>query len=700
MHGDNLQKRDMSRNILGSLTLVVTVVAALFLSGCGGDSKEQERLRREAEDMVYEAYMAKDYPRIIALVDSFKPLGNFSEGKACYWLGYAYDRMMQKRMAELYWKTGIAAVENSTDDEDIRVYAGIANRLTGLLSTWTEYEAAMKVAIPATERLKSLGRDTLSEYTNMLIYIGCAQSRFGLNEEKTKNSLEEAYSAHLDNIRRHPHAISYRDAIVGVINICYDYLEIADYEKARLWLERMSQLIDGYEKQADARPDYADKQRARHNIYLARALEGLGQKDEAAEAYKRFCQTEYFQTAEGKMLASDYLRLAGRWQDAADNFGRLDELLKVYRTSYSLEMIQKMHLRKYEVNMKAGRIDSAQAVCMAISEQLDTAITQSRRADALEQEAVHQKEQEMDAERERHLKGRIVSRMVLVVIIFVIMLIYIIVRHRMGARLAKAHNELKTAYDQLEETTTAKERMESELRIARDIQMSMVPSAFPEIDGLDMFASMTPAKEVGGDLYNFLRKGNKLYFCIGDVSGKGVPASLFMTLATHGFLSLASTGRTPAEIATRMNAELSINNEMGMFVTMFICMYDLKQHRIEYCNAGHNPPIIGNAEGQYTFLDVKEANAPIGLWPDLEYVGEEMDLPGDSMMLLYTDGLNEAENRQQEQYGEDRIIQLMTSHPSQSMRDIIEALKADADLFRDGAEQNDDLTMLAFRVSG
>ena len=219
------------------------------------------------------------------------------------------------------------------------------------------------------------------------------------------------------------------------------------------------------------------------------------------------------------------------------------------------------------------------------------------------------------------------------------------------------------------------------------------------LEGLDMYASMTPAKEVGGDLYNFLRKDDKLYFCIGDVSGKGVPASLFMAIVTRGFRTLALTGRTPAEIATRLNSELTESNEEGMFVTMFICMYDLKQGRIEYCNAGHNPPVIGNAEGQYAFLDVKEANAPIGLWPDLEYVGEEIDVFNDSMMLLYTDGLNEAENSQQEQYGEDRIIQLMTSHASLSMRDIIEALKADTDQFRDGAEQNDDLTMLAFRIT-
>ena len=279
----------------------------------------------------------------------------------------------------------------------------------------------------------------------------------------------------------------------------------------------------------------------------------------------------------------------------------------------------------------------------------------------------------MTAENERYVRQRHITRLVGMAATILFLIIYIIVRHRMGARLKKAHDELKTAYDQLEETTSAKERMESELRIARDIQMSMVPSVFPSVEGLDMYASMTPAKEVGGDLYNFVEKGDKLYFCIGDVSGKGVPASLFMTLATRGFLTL--------------------------FVTMFICMYDLKQGRIEYCNAGHNPPIIGNADGQFSFLDVKESNAPIGLWPDLEYVGEEMDLTDNSMMLLYTDGLNEAENRQQEQYGEERIIQFMNSHASQSTRDIIEALKADTDQFRDGAEQNDDLTMLAFRIT-
>ena len=711
----------MRKNILRSLTLVVTVVAAaLFLSGCGGNSKKQEK-RREAEDIVNKAYEARDYQRIIEVVDSLKSRGSMSEGKACYWLGYAYDRLMQKRMAELYWKKGIAAVENSIEAEDVKVYATIVQRLSVLMNVWGEYEAAQQIVQPAIEQLEKLGCDTTSDYANLLIYEGCYQSRLGISEAKANDYLEQGYRLHLDLIQRHPYYVYYRDAIIGLGILCNSHLDMHKYGKAYIWTERLADLIRGYEKVPDGRPGYAEKQWARYYINSAIALEGLGRKEEAAEAYQLFQKTSFSHTAEGKILASNYLGLAGRWQESADNFSNLSTLMEEQNIGYSLENIQKMLLKKYDVNRHAGRIDSAYAIGMEIIEQLDSAITQSRRADAIEQEAVHQKEKEMAAEREQNMRGRQVSRMVLVAIIFVIMLIYIIVRHRVGARLEKAHNELKTAYDQLEETTTAKERMESELRIARDIQMSMVPPMPPKLGGdrgmnegkfdvgsapqppnlggIDIWASMTPAKEVGGDLYNFLRKGDKLYFCIGDVSGKGVPASLFMTLATHGFLALASRGGTPAEIATRLNAELSENNEMGMFVTMFICMYDLKQGRMEYCDAGHNPPIIGNGKGQYSFLDIKETNAPIGLWPDLEYVGEEMDIPSDSMMLLYTDGLNEAENRQQEQYGEERIIQLMTSHASQNMHDMIEALKADADLFRDGAEQNDDLTMLALRVN-
>ena len=436
------------------LILALSITLIPILNGCSKDDADFKKRCEDAERVVYEAYLDKDYKRILTLTDSVRKDGLFSEGKACYWMGYAYDRLMRKRMAELYWKTGIAAVENSTDDEDVRVYAGITNRLTGLLTTWTEYEAALKVAIPATERLKSLGRDTTSEYTNMLIYIGCCRSRLGLSDKNTFNSLEEAYRAHLDNIKHHPNAISYRDAIVGVINICYNYLEIGDYENARVWLERMKQLIDGYEKQADMRPDYAEKQQARYDIYMARALEGLGRKDEAAEAYRKFCKTSFFKTAEGNILASDYLQLAGRWQDAADNFGSMNEMMKAYGTSYSLENIQKMLLKKYEVNIKAGRLDTARAVSISITEQLDSAITLSRSAEARAEAAVHQKELEMTAENERYMRQQHITRLAIMAAVILLLFVYIVVRHRVQARLAKAlehakeSDRMKTAFVQ------------------------------------------------------------------------------------------------------------------------------------------------------------------------------------------------------------------------------------------------------------
>ena len=394
-----------------------------LLTGCEENNEQQKRI--EAENMVYAAYKAKDYTRIITLADSFRNNGGFSEGKACYWLGYAYDRMLQKRMAELYWKTGIAAVENSTDDEDVRVYASIANRLTGLLNTWAEYEAVLKVAVPAVERLRSLNCDTTSEYTNMLIYIGCCQTRFGLGENKANEKLEEGYRAHLNNLKKHPYATNYRDAIIGVINISYTLMEMGDYDQAIVWLDRFNKLIKGYMEQEDAQKNYADKQWARYKIYCARALEGLGRKEEAAEAYREFSQTGFFQTAEGKILASDYLSLAGLWQEAADNFKSMETLMKEYGTAYSLENIQKMLIRKYEINKRAGRKDTALAVSVKIVEHLDSAITLARLAEVREGAAVQQKEQEITAENQRYQRQRQIGRVIGLMATIVFLLIYI-----------------------------------------------------------------------------------------------------------------------------------------------------------------------------------------------------------------------------------------------------------------------------------
>jgi serine phosphatase RsbU (regulator of sigma subunit) len=271
---------------------------------------------------------------------------------------------------------------------------------------------------------------------------------------------------------------------------------------------------------------------------------------------------------------------------------------------------------------------------------------------------------------------------------------YLYRRQLAARRLKHAYHKLAVAYDQLEETTTAKERIESELRIARDIQMSMVPQAFPERSDLDLYGLMAPAKEVGGDLYSFEIIDNQLYFCLGDVSGKGVPASLFMAQTIRLFRAMAKQRRKPCDIANRLNNELSENNDNGMFVTMFIGEADLTTGHLYYCNAGHNPPLLDDE-----FINV-ESNAPLGLWPELDYVGEELDNISGKMLFIYTDGLNEAENLAQEQYGDDRLQQMLQEMKSYTAKQIIDAFSQSVESHRNGAEPSDDLTMLAIKLGG
>ena len=221
--------------------------------------------------------------------------------------------------------------------------------------------------------------------------------------------------------------------------------------------------------------------------------------------------------------------------------------------------------------------------------------------------------------------------------------------------------------------------------------MSMVPQTFPDRSDLDLYGLMTPAKEVGGDLYDFVIIDNQLYFCLGDVSGKGVPASLFMTQAIRQFRAMAKQRRKTSDIATRLNYELTENNDNGMFVTMFIGEADLTTGHLYFCNAGHNPPLL---DGE--FVDM-QSNVPIGLWPGLAYEGEEIDNIRNKLLFIYTDGLNEAEDHTQEQYGDDRLQQMLHQMKTHTAKQVIDTLSQTVASHRNGAIPNDDLTMLAIR---
>jgi serine phosphatase RsbU (regulator of sigma subunit) len=406
----------------------------------------------------------------------------------------------------------------------------------------------------------------------------------------------------------------------------------------------------------------------------------------------RYMEALYLNSRRMSLVSPDedkaiYLSVALQRADILSGLHRYEELSKLY---------ERMYFVKDSLNSADTKNQLAEMNSILHVDELER-----------EQEQLKMEQERLKMEQER---DQFRSMMIIGGLILGAMVVFIVFRTIAARRLKKAHDQLQetheellTAYDQLEETTTAKERIESDLRIARNIQMGMVPRSFPSRPDLDLYGSMTPAKEVGGDLYGYYLaesseegKGDKLYFCLGDVSGKGVPASLFMAQATRLFCTLAAQEMMPAEIATRINNALSgEDNETGMFVTMFLGLLDLQTGHLDFCNAGHNPPVLLR-EGKPEFIEMVP-NAPVGIIPELDYEGEEIADITNCPLFIYTDGLNEAENRQQEQFTDERLLEMMEQVPFESCQQTVEMLRDAVEKHRDGAEPNDDLTMLCVK---
>jgi len=264
---------------------------------------------------------------------------------------------------------------------------------------------------------------------------------------------------------------------------------------------------------------------------------------------------------------------------------------------------------------------------------------------------------------------------------------------------ADMQSSLVTYMDELTRTTANKVRIEGELQIARDIQMGMIPQVFPPFPDrkdIDLYASMEPAREVGGDLYDYFIQGGRLYFCIADVSGKGVPASLFMAVVRNLFRAAGKQELLPDEIARRINDILSDGNEQLMFVTMFIGAIDLETGRLDFCNCGHNPPVVLPLGGKPVFLSCK-ANTSIGILPDARFEGEYVDGFKDTPLFLYTDGLNEAENPAHELFGSDRLLAIL-GEPYTDAETVIKRMQKAISEHVAGADASDDLTMLCLEI--
>ena len=291
------------------------------------------------------------------------------------------------------------------------------------------------------------------------------------------------------------------------------------------------------------------------------------------------------------------------------------------------------------------------------------------------------------------------QRLILVAIVCGLLLIAVFLSAYLYRRQLQIR-QLKQAYDRLEEVTIQKERIESELRIAHDIQMKMVPNVFPTRPDIDIYASMIPAKEMCGDLYDFFVRNDQLYFCIGDVTGKGVPAALFMTVTKNLFRAYASNESTPDYIVSQMNHNLTEDNKSHMFVTLFVGILDLTSGLLRYCNAGHEDPIIVNRETR--LLPINRI-FPVGAVAGTPYQTQAIVMEPQTTIFLYTDGVTEAMTADKKMFGREQILDEINRAIQAGQvapKALIERMTAAVQAFVGDTEQSDDLTMLAINYLG
>jgi len=291
----------------------------------------------------------------------------------------------------------------------------------------------------------------------------------------------------------------------------------------------------------------------------------------------------------------------------------------------------------------------------------------------------------------------------------------------------------------LTQATASRERMESELRIARDIQMGILPKIFPPFPNrkeIDLFATLTPAREVGGDFYDFFPLGSEQFcFLVGDVSGKGVPAAFYMAVAKTLIKAVAESARTftqrrsdetgragepgraadaersgsagpaarrgadPGRILTRASNDLAQDNESCMFVTIFCAVLDLRTGELRYACAGHNPPVLLRAGQAPAYMTTRQEPVA-GALEGVEYTTDSLTLAAGDAILLYTDGITEAMNPALELYGEQRLIDQAAALGQLDTRELCARLSEDVHAFASGADQSDDITLLALRYCG
>ena len=437
------------------LLLLIFSISLTMLFSCGKKYSNDIKTN-QADSLINIAYKNHEYDSLIALTDRLQESGILSDMKACYWRGYAYSRQKKMRLAENNWQKAVTMDIHT--DEDMEYYSKSANRLAGSLLLKGEYESTMKVAMPAIEKMQKAELDQSSDFAYLLVTVGCCQLKLEDPSEAAVN-FEKAYQLYCKIIQQEATISQFTSAIVGVITITDNYLLQKRYQEANYWIFHFEELLNQYQTLPDADQDFLDKQKARLNFYRASTLEGMGQHAEAAKAYAEARKTAYGITNEGQLEAATYLMSAHRWSEAAHNYEVLDEQIKKYGASLTLDIIQNYLLQKYRANVGAQNLDSAINIGMQICDVLDTAIVNMQRNDALELATLYsmqQKENEIMQQKNDMARQRLVATTVALMLIILFFVLIIYFRHKAAMRLEAAYTQLEIANERTKESSRMK----------------------------------------------------------------------------------------------------------------------------------------------------------------------------------------------------------------------------------------------------
>ncbi len=439
---------------MNRVLVLLIILAAVLLAAC--EQPHSKRQDTPADSLINSAYQVRDYDSIVAVANRCQQEGTLSDLKACYWRGYAYSRQRKMRMAEMEWKN--ATAQSVKTDEDLDYYAHSANRLAGLLYLETEYGEAIQVAQKAIDLLREKHHTANNDYTNLLTFVGCCELKLSQPDDASQK-FAQIWQQYQNTTTAGGDIDRYTSAIVGMVTIVDAYLQTSHYDEAYTWTARMDSLLQQCRQLPGVRDEYIDKQWARICLYRASALEGRGNKKEAAQAYRQALQTQYAKTNDGKIEATHYLMTAQRWSEAADNYNAMNEQIDKYGIKLTMDFIYSYLVPKFFANAQAQRKDSALAQAIEIYHALDSAFVWKKRDDAAELAAIYETQQK-DMELVEQRKSLSDQRFTMLHITFILIILgfclFIYYHKRSDSRLEAAYKHLEHVKIRAEESSRMK----------------------------------------------------------------------------------------------------------------------------------------------------------------------------------------------------------------------------------------------------